>query len=228
MSLLVPRRVDAPELLDEHDAPRADMERSLRDLRRINRYMGGISVYRRLLRRLAGRDGSRLAILDLGTGTSDLLESMNGDGLRVGLDFKIDHLLYGRELRRNGQRNIALIVGDAKNLPFREAVVDVITSAHFAHHFTPDENAAILRESLRIARLGVAVNDTNRHRVPLLWVRILAALRLVGRITQSDAPGSILRGYTADEARAFATRTEASRVEIVGMWPFRTGILLWK
>src|SRR5213075_2415675 len=44
------KRIDEPELLDEDDAPRADMERSLRDLRRINKYLGGRSIYRRLLR----------------------------------------------------------------------------------------------------------------------------------------------------------------------------------
>ena len=53
MPLFTPPRIDMPELLDEHDAPRADMERSLRDLRRFNRYFGGNAVYRRLLRRMA-------------------------------------------------------------------------------------------------------------------------------------------------------------------------------
>lgn len=228
MSFFVPHRVDTPELLDEASAPRPDMERSLRDLRRINRYMGGIRVYRRLLSRFGSP--SRLSILDLGTGSSDLLESVGGGALKVGVDFKIDHLLYGRELRRRHgiHTRIALVVADATRLPFRTGAVDVVTSGHFAHHFTPDENAAMLRDALQIARLGVAVNDTNRHRVPLAWVGLLSAMRLVGRITRVDAPASVMRGYTPEEARAFAEKTGASRVEIVAMWPFRTGILLWK
>src|SRR2546423_10393897 len=84
------KRHNEPELLDEHDAPAEDVARSLRDLRRFNRYCGGIGVYRRLLRRLGGAR----AVLDVGTGTSDLLESLGG-GFRVGLDFKIQHLLAG-------------------------------------------------------------------------------------------------------------------------------------
>lgn len=226
MSILVPKRVDSPELLDEHDAPRADVERSLRDLRRINRYMGGIRVYRKLLHTLS--NGSKTTVLDLGTGSSDLLESVDGSGLKVGIDFKIDHLLYGRQFRNGANHRIALVVADATQLPFRSGSVDVVTSAHFAHHFSPDENAAILREALRIARRGVALNDTHRHRVPLLWVRILSALRLVGRITRYDAPASVLRGYTPEEAEKFAKRAGASRVEVHAMWPFRTGVVLWK
>src|SRR5438045_1604250 len=131
--MLTPTRIDAPELLDEHDAPAADVERSLRDLRFFNRWCGGTPAYRRLLRRLRG--GS--AVLDLGTGTSDLLESLGG-GFRVGLDFKLEHLLHGDG---DGIRRVA---GDALRLPFRDGAVDVVTSSHFFHHFTPEENAHIL------------------------------------------------------------------------------------
>jgi hypothetical protein len=228
MSLLIPSRIDQPELLDEHDAPRLEMERSLRDLRRINRYLGGIITYRKLLRRLGGTEWLRLSVLDIGTGSSDLLETIEGEGLHIGLDFKIDHLLYAGEVSRNGFHKIRRVVGDARRLPFRDGSVDVATSAHLVHHFTPDENAEILRDSLRIVRRGVAVNDTERHRLPLLFIRLLGLLRLIGRITRFDGPASVLRGYTPGEARAIANRTGASRVAIARMHPFRIGILLWK
>src|SRR5438132_10938382 len=113
--MLTPPRVDAPELLDEHDAPRADMERSLRDLRRFNRYFGGIGVYRRLLRRMAPRRHDRLAIIDLGSGSTDLLDSLReyGNLLPVGVDFKIDHLLYLRIGSRTRR-----VIDVAPTLPF--------------------------------------------------------------------------------------------------------------
>ncbi|HEX7421729.1 MAG TPA: methyltransferase domain-containing protein [Thermoanaerobaculia bacterium] len=215
--MFTPPRLDEPELLDEHDAPRADMERSLRDLRRINRYLGGVTTYRRLMKRF---NGAR-SIVDLGAGTADLLESVHGNVLRVAVDFKIEHLLYMRE-RSRARR----VVADALHLPFRNASVDVVTSSHFFHHFTPDENAVILREGLRISRKGVAVTDTRRHYAPLLFVGALVALRLFGRITRSDAPGSIRRGYTIDEAQAIAARVGASKV--VKFFPFRFAIFLFK
>jgi Methyltransferase domain len=211
-------RLDTPELLDEHDTPRADVERSLRDLRRINRWLGGIAIYRRLTRNFA----PFRSILDVGAGTADLLESVNAP-IKVALDFKIEHLLYLHDGRR-----IHRVVGDAMRLPFRDAAVDVVTSAHFFHHFTPEENGTILRESLRIAAKGVAVNDTRRHRIPLLFVQLLSLLRLVGRITRYDAPASVRRGYTVAEASAIALRSGASRARVVRAFPYRFGILLWK
>lgn len=212
------KRIESDELLDEHDAPREDMERSLRDLRFINKYCGGVRIYRSLVRLF--RPAS---ILDIGTGTSDLLESVPQVRTRIGLDFKIDHLLYLREDSR-----VLRVVGDAHRLPFRSGAVDLVTSAHFFHHFSPDENAGILTESLRVSRKGVAVNDTRRHYAPLLFVLLLGALRLVGRITRFDAPASVRQGYTLAEARQIAVRVPASKRNVVRKMPFRYAILLWK
>ena len=216
--MFTPKRIDTPELLDEHDAPREDMERSLRDLRRFNALYGGVGVYRRLLGRMRPAPKS---ILDVATGTADLIEKV--PGFRVGVDFKIDHLLY----MRNGSQ-VHRVVGNAFRLPFRENAFDVITSSHFFHHLTPDENRDLLRDMLRIARRGVIVNDTRRHYIPYFFVRLLGFLRLTGPITRNDAPASVLRGYTIDEARDIARDTGAARFEVVRAWPFRFGLLLWK
>ena len=97
MGFLTPARDDQEELLDEHDAPRADADRSLVDLRRINRWLGGVSIYQRMVIRLTRDHTGPIAILDLGTGTSDLLAAMpRHRGMRIGLDFKLDHLTWTR------------------------------------------------------------------------------------------------------------------------------------
>lgn len=225
MSLLTPTRVESEELLDEHDAPEQDMLRSLEDLRSINRYLGGVPIYRRMLKRLVPDAGRPLTILDLGTGTSDLLEALRRpDMLAVGLDSKFQHLLYGQTLGGITRR----VCADAFNLPFASQSVDVVTSAHFFHHFSPDENVGILEEAMRVARIGVAVNDTRRHHLPLLFTRIIGALGLVGRITKLDAPASVRQGYTLPEARAIAARVNARRWAVFRAFPFRFGLLLWK
>lgn len=226
MSLLVPERVDEDELLDEHDAPWDDMLRSLRDLRAINRYAGGVSAYGRLLRRLAeGRDLHTLRILDIGTGTGDLPLSVGCSISPLGLDFNIRHLASGRS-RWPGE--LHRVAGDAFHLPLRDDSVDVVTSSHFAHHFSEEQNVAIWKESLRVARLGIAITDTRRHLAPLAFVRALGALGLVGRITQFDAPASVLRGYTVPEVRKIAAGIDGKRREVRSMVPFRWGLLIWK
>src|SRR5687768_13657111 len=153
--LPTPRRIESDELLDEHDAPYDDMARSLRDLRRINRWAGGFRVYRSLIRRVVPDSDRPLQMLDVGTGTSDLFDALTHRKLTAfGLDFKIEHLLYGRRFNENVHR----VAGDATALPYSSSSFDLVTSAHFFHHFSPDQNVGILNEALRVARLAVIVN----------------------------------------------------------------------
>lgn len=216
--MLTPPRIESDEILDEQNAPRADVERSLRDLRNINRYAGGIGMYRSMVKRFAPR-----SIVDLGAGTCDQLESLSGVPLRVGMDFNLAHLAY----LRDGSR-VHRVVGDAHRLPFRDGAVDLVTSSHFFHHFSPDENRDLLRESLRVVRKGVAVTDTRRHYVPLLFMVVLGWLRVIGRVTALDGPASVRQGYTLSEAREIAQGMGAARWELLRRWPFRWAILLWK
>jgi ubiquinone/menaquinone biosynthesis C-methylase UbiE len=228
MPLLLRDRVPSHELLDEHDAPWDETTRSLRDLRMINQFAGGIRTYRRLLQRLSGREPiAGKVVLDLGTGTSDLLADAEREySIRsIGLDFKIDHLLYGRSIEADQVRRIC---GNAMTLPFADASVDIVTSAHFFHHFSPEENRSIIAEALRVARLGIAINDTRRHLAPFVTVKFLGLLRMTGRITRHDAPASVRQGYTMREVEQIVAPFRTHRIELVKSWAFRFGLLIWK
>ncbi|HUR82078.1 MAG TPA: class I SAM-dependent methyltransferase [Thermoanaerobaculia bacterium] len=216
--MLTPPRIESDELLDEQQVPRAEMERSLRDLRKINRYAGGLGMFRTMTSRFAPQ-----SIVDLGAGTCDQLETLAGVPLRIGLDFNLAHLAY----LRDGSR-VHRVVGDATRLPFRNGAVDLVTSSHFFHHFSPHENVVILGESLRIARKGVAMTDTRRHYFPLWFTMVLGWLRVVGRVTALDAPASVRQGYTVAEAKEIAAKSGAAKWDLIRRWPFRWAMLLWK
>lgn len=211
------KRTESEELLDEGGIAPEERERSLRDLRRINKYLGATTVYRAIV-----RDFQPRSILDLGAGTADLLESVPDVPLRVALDFTLEHLLYLRE----GSR-VHRVVADAQRLPFRDGAVDLITSSHFFHHFSPDENTVILRESLRVARKGAGVTDTQRKHLPLLFMQAVGALRLIGRVTRLDGPASVRQGYVVSEVRDLALRIPAAS-SVTRKWPFRFVLTLKK
>jgi ubiquinone/menaquinone biosynthesis C-methylase UbiE len=221
--MFAPRRLTTAEHLDDHAADPASVARSLRDLRGINRWLGGTLAYRGLLRRLTPRRD--VSILDIGTGTSDLLESIDAPR-KIGADLKLDHLAYGAALAPRA--GVARLAANAMSLPFRDGSVDLVTSSHFFHHFSEEENVAILRECLRVARIGVGVSDTRRHWLPLLFVGAVAATPFWGEITRHDAPASVRQGYTIAEAKAIARRAGAARWRVIRQIPFRFGVLLWK
>lgn len=220
--MLTPRRVPSHEHLDHSDELTPDVLRSLGDLRAINRWLGGTLAYRSLVERLSTRRD--LVIADLGTGTSDLLASLPSSHRRVGLDLKLGHLAVAP---RRGTDGIERIAADAFRLPLRDRSVDIVTSSHFFHHFSPGENVRILDEALRVARLGVAVTDTRRHWVPLGFVTAVAATPLWSPITRFDAPASVRQGYELREVESIAAATRARRREVFRMISFRFGLVLW-
>src|SRR5712692_408153 len=74
-SVLAPRmtRPYLPELLDLGGAPPAEVERSLADLRRVNRWLGGRSVLLKLVREEVKRAKlDTFSLLDVGAGSGDL------------------------------------------------------------------------------------------------------------------------------------------------------------
>jgi hypothetical protein len=73
------------------------------------------------------------------------------------------------------------------------------------HHLEPGEAAALLREMARVARTGIVVNDLARGRLAFVGAWLLAHGLSTNRFTRYDAPLSVRRAYTLQEARAIAS-----------------------
>ncbi len=71
----------------------------------------------------------------------------------VGLDVSTYQL--GNCQRRNGQRDLRLILGEAEDLPFQDGQFDAVLSIGGFNHFNDPEKA--LREMARVARPGAQV-----------------------------------------------------------------------
>jgi SAM-dependent methyltransferase len=220
------RRIVIPELLDDDLGTAAEISETLRDLRRINRWFGGMPTTTALLRRVARERGCRrLSILEVGAGAGDVpLEAQRvlaGDG--IGLQVTLLDRWWSH-LPRGGPASVA---GDALRLPFRDGTFDVVSCSLLAHHFEPGTLVNFASESLRVCRHAVLINDLIRSRLHLLLVYLGLPL-FSSRITWHDAPASVRRAYTCDEMRALLADAEARKVQVSRHYLFRMGVLLWK
>src|SRR5690242_5470028 len=109
----VPAQCDIEERLDLGAGTAWERVESLADLRRLNRWLGGIAASRRELAALARRRGlSELRLLDLGTGSADVPAALERAGLQmgvpvraIGVDLKCEHLAIARRhVERVGAR----------------------------------------------------------------------------------------------------------------------------
>src|SRR3954452_3698458 len=144
---LRPRRRDAVELLDSPTIDARALAANLRDLRRANRYLGGLTVIRRHLWRaitvLPADEPVR--VLDVGTGAADVPLALAAWARRcgrnvqiVGLDHQAQVVAYAAEQTR-GEAAVRLVRGDARALPFRRGAFAFAVCALTLHHLSPPD-----------------------------------------------------------------------------------------
>lgn len=182
------------ELLDLGAAPRAEVARSLADLRRINRWLGGRSV---LLRMLEAERLGRFSLLDVGAGSGDLGAAVLArfpDARVVLCDLKPRHL----------ETTLPRVAAAAERLPFRDASFDFVAASLFLHHFHNADAARLLGLFGRLARRAVLINDLERHWFPMLFIRLAAPVFARSYITRHDAVASIRQAFLPRELRELA------------------------
>jgi Methylase involved in ubiquinone/menaquinone biosynthesis len=216
------RRTDAVELLDGPLDDPAALVANLRDLRRINRWLGGASLSAVAIDALAAHR-PELTLLDVGTGGADiplaLLERARERGRRlsvVGIDSRPEILAAAVRARPaiGATDGLELQVGDGRSLPYPDRSFDVAHASLVVHHCAPDPAVGLLKEMARVARLGIVVNDLDRGWLGWSGAWLLGHLLTGNRYTRHDAPLSVRRAYRADEM--------ATMLRTAGLTPVRT------
>ncbi len=216
------RLSNAVELLDGPLDDPATLAGNLRDLRRVNRWLGGVDLTAVAIDALAAHR-AEVTLLDVGTGGADiplaLIARAGSRGRRlhvVGIDSRREVLAAAVRvlpaITRTGQ--LVLQVGDGLALDYPDRSFDVAHASLVLHHLEPAPALDLLREMRRVARLGVVVNDLQRSRLGLVGAWLLGHLLTANRYTRHDAPLSVRRAYRADEMRAM--------LRAAGLVPVRT------
>jgi len=227
-------RAEDEEILDRPGLDPAVVERSLRELQRVNRLLFGYRpVLRTLLPRLAAdgvgeaaRGAGAHRLLDVGTGLGDVARAVVRAAARrgrrvtvVGVDRKLGHLLAGRHIA-GGLR----VVADARHLPFTGDAVDWSLSTLFFHHFGAGDNRRILSEMRRVTRRAAVVVDLRRSRLGAAVGRLLIPLTGAGFVTRHDGRVSLARCWPLSRVRALVADLPVE--ELRRRFPFRFSLVL--
>lgn len=205
--MLVTRaRQEAPELLDRPDVSLDELDRSLSDLERANRWLGGRSA---LLPHLLPMIESGSSFLDVGCGGGDTLRALSREARRrscrvclVGVDVNPAVVSIARS-RCRYHPDIVLVQADARSLPFEAGRFDVVFSSTVLHHLAPADAACALREADRVSRRRLVVVDLVRSDLCLAAVWVVGKLAF-GRLSRYDGPVSVRRSYRPNELLSLA------------------------
>jgi ubiquinone/menaquinone biosynthesis C-methylase UbiE len=216
------RLSDAVELLDGPLDDPVALAGNLRDLRRINRWLGGAALSSAAIQALAAHR-PQMTLLDVGTGGADiplaLLAWARRSGRRltvVAIDNRPEVLAAAVRTNPGSATSdrLELHVGDGRSLPYPDRSFDVAHASLVLHHLGPEAAVELLREMARVARLGIVINDVDRGRLGWFGAWLFGHLLTANRYTRHDAPLSVRRAYRPAEA------TELLRA--AGLTPVRT------
>ena len=223
------QRVITQEILDSDACPPIEVETSLRDLRRINRWFGGVATTCSLIERVSSATGLKhLSVLEVAAGFGEVSKTAGRQLAHQGitldvtdLDRVATHLLPGNRA----------VVADALALPFPDSSFDLVSSSLFAHHLEPAELARFAVEALRVSRCAVLINDLVRH--PLHVALVYAGFPLMrSYVSRFDGVASVRRAYVPEEMRQILASASpngsAPRLEISRHYLFRMGVIVWR
>ena len=193
------------EILD--DAPDEEAQQNLRELTRINRWLGGHRVLRGSLRQLYPPDAP-FTMLDVGAATGDVARTVKKAFPQAEvtcLDWQT------RNLRSAPHPKVA---GNAFAMPFEDGAFDVVHCALFLHHFADEQVVDLLAKMKRCARQAVVLQDLERHPLAYYFLPATAWLLRWSSLVLHDGPISVEAAFHADELAALARRAGLAQGQV--------------
>ena len=221
------QRIDSEEILDSHTCPPAEVENSLRDLCRINRWFGGVATTRNLVQQVsAGTGKRRFTLLEVASGFGQVPRSASLQLAGKGITLEVTDL---DRLPTHLDRAHRALVADALALPFANESFDLVSCSLFAHHLQPGELSRFAEEALRVCRCALLINDLIRD--PIHLALVYAGFPLMrSYVSRVDGVASVRRAYVPSEMRQILANCNhsAHRIEISRHYLFRMGVIVWK
>ena len=188
--MLIPRRRRGVEILDDPAVEPSIRERSITDVTRSNRWLGGLRAAMAEIRAVVRQKGCA-TLLDVGTGLGDIpaevMRELPSGVATIGVDEARSLLVAARRRMTYG------VCADALALPFRDASVDVVMCSQVLHHFELEDAERLIREMNRVARVAVIISDLRRSWVAAAGFWLVSFPLGFHPVTRHDGVVSVLR-----------------------------------
>lgn len=236
MSLETARRTAQQEILDDFEFQGPALEKTLKDLERVNWWLGGnrinIEGISKILKEKEHQ--GRVHIADVGCASGEALRKLSHWGARKGMALEftgIDANPHAIAMARKASREYPEIqyrTMDMFSEEFEGFQCDILLCSLTLHHFRDEQIKRLLDLFHRQARLGVVINDLHRSRLAYWLFQVFCWMCIDNEIARKDGLLSILRGFKRKELEAFSRDVPRSHHDITWRWAFRYAWIIHK
>jgi len=227
------KRSTEKEMMDLPGNPKALLVEDLRNLRIINRYLGGYRGVIKGLRRSVNQDRMRrFSLLDVGTGSADIPRVIVQWARNHGIEARVvalePDLVTAEEAAHQTQDypEITVIRADGMAPPFHAVSFDFVMASQMLHHFPEDKIIALLKTWSGLARKAILVSDLVRDPLAYYGIRLITRLFTRNEMTRFDGPLSVRRALTINEWRSLFREAALGRFRLVPIFPYRQMTLI--
>ena len=222
------------EIMDDLDCSGPVLEQTLRELKTINRLLGGNGVTNRGLSQVVQRfPQDHYSLVDLGCGGGDMIAVMQAWASKkhipiqfIGVDANANTIALAKE-RQAALSEVHWQVANVFDSTFLEEQVDIATCTLFTHHFTDEELVQLFQGLKRKVRLAIVINDLHRHPIAYYSIKWLTRWFSKSPMVQNDAALSVLRSFKRRDWKLIFEEAGLGKVEIHWRWAFRWQICVY-
>ena len=222
------------EIMDDLDCSGPVLEQTLRELKTINRLLGGNGVTNRGLSQVVQRfPQDQYSLVDLGCGGGDMIAVMQAWASKknipirfIGADANANTIALAKE-RQKALSEVHWQVANVFDSTFLEDQVDIATCTLFTHHFTDEELVTLFQGLKQKVRLAIVINDLHRHPLAYYSIKCLTSWFSKSPMVQNDAALSVLRSFRRNDWESIFKQAGLSQVHIRWRWAFRWQICVY-
>ncbi len=228
------KRSEEKEFLDDLQCEGDDLKQNLRELKFINKWLGGNNVtFSGLGQALKNNSQKKLHVADLGCGGGDILELIAQWGRRKKLTLSLTGIDANEFIINYAKQNTKAypeIQYEKLNVfsdEFSRLKFDIVNCTLFCHHLDDESLVKLFSQLKKQVTIAVVINDLHRNWFAYHSIKWLTKLFSKSYMVKNDAKLSVLRGFSRKELEAIIRKSGFTNFSIRWKWAFRWEMVLF-
>lgn len=222
-------RTDAEEIMDDFELKGDELEKTLQDLDKINKWLGGNKITLQGLKKLLRNHPKSVPvhIADVGCGNGAILREIakwgRSENYKLSLT-GIDANPYAINIAESLSAYYPEIRFEAVDIfseEYKNRKFDILLCTLTLHHFKDPQIKTLLDLFIKQVKIGIVINDLHRSKTAYKLFQAFCAVFIRNEIARKDGLTSILRGFKKEDLQKYSRSISAQNQEIRWKWAFR-------